>query len=153
MFKKFALIFLGLLTAVSLSGCATARKEKDLEMQGMRNQISVLEAQVQSRDEEINGLKEELSRLPRAGETAEARVKKPAKKKIIAEAKSRPNAKLIQRALKNAGYDPGNLDGRMGKQTRQAIEAFQKANNLSPSGRADKKTWKLLKEYLYKKVK
>lgn len=36
----------------------------------------------------------------------------------------------IQRALDKAGYDPGPIDGIIGKQTIQAVNAFQRANSL-----------------------
>ncbi|MFZ2937989.1 MAG: peptidoglycan-binding domain-containing protein, partial [Candidatus Omnitrophota bacterium] len=38
-------------------------------------------------------------------------------------------------------------------QTKDAIKAFQQANNLTVDGKVGKKTWDLLKEYLYKKAK
>ena len=65
----------------------------------------------------------------------------------------RPATKDIQRALDNAGFNPGSVDGRMGKQTRNAIKAFQRANNLVADGKVGKQTWDLLSEYLKKKVK
>lgn len=145
--KKLSFMIYVLSFMILISGCATVRKEKDLEIQGLRNQISVLEAQVQSKDEEIDSLREELRKVA-AEKAAQA-----SKKKIIAEVKSRPNAKQIQIALSNAGFKPGPIDGKMGRQTRQAIKAFQRANNLTVDGRVGKKTWSLLKEYLYKKIK
>ena len=36
----------------------------------------------------------------------------------------------IQRALDKAGYDPGPIDGVIGKQTIQAVNAFQRAKKL-----------------------
>jgi Putative peptidoglycan binding domain len=36
----------------------------------------------------------------------------------------------IQQALKDKGFDPGPIDGVAGAKTREAIRAFQKANNL-----------------------
>jgi len=133
---------------LTLGGCATARKQKDLEIQGLRNQISVLEAQLQSKDEEIDSLHQSLRSATEI--QTEAAV---TKKKTIPEVKSRPKVKDIQLALRNAGYDPGPVDGRMGRKTREAIRAFQRANNLSADGRVGKDTWAMLKEYLYKKVK
>ena len=124
----------------SLNGCATGRKQKDLELQGLRNQISVLEAQVQSKDDEILSLKQQL-------EANEGRLKS------VGEVKTRPNVKQIQTALKNAGFDPGNIDGRMGSKTREAIIAFQKAKDLTADGKVGKKTWELLSQYLYEKIK
>jgi len=153
MVRKWVIVCVLLIFAVSLSGCATARKRKDLEIQGLRNQISVLETQIQSKDEEISSLKDALAKA--AQEKARARVgtKRIGKKRVVGEIKSRPKAKQIQIALKNAGYEPGPIDGRMGKQTRDAIKAFQTAHNLPADGKVGKQTWSLLSDYLYKKVK
>jgi peptidoglycan hydrolase-like protein with peptidoglycan-binding domain len=41
----------------------------------------------------------------------------------------------------------------MGKQTREAIRSFQRANNLVVDGKVGKKTWEILRGYLDKKVK
>jgi peptidoglycan hydrolase-like protein with peptidoglycan-binding domain len=41
----------------------------------------------------------------------------------------------------------------MGKGTRDAIKAFQKAHNLAADGKVGSQTWNLLKEYLYQKAK
>jgi len=152
MLRKALVFSFSIFFLVSLTGCATTRRKKDLDMQGLRNQISVLEAQIQSKDEEINSLKESLTKAQEAPQQ-EASVKRVGKKKIIGEVKSRPNVKQIQIALENAGYNPGRIDGKMGKQTRDAIKAFQKANGLPADGKTGKQTWNLLKSYLYKKIK
>jgi peptidoglycan hydrolase-like protein with peptidoglycan-binding domain len=52
--------------------------------------------------------------------------------------------------LKNAGYDPGAIDGKLGKKTREAVKAFQTANNLKVDGKVGSQTWGMLKEYLSK---
>ena len=136
----FAILF-------SLSGCATARKQKDLEVQALRNQVSVLEAQLQNKEEEIGSLKEALQ----AKEVAQAQSVR--RKRVVAEVKCRRTVKQIQVALKNAGYNPGSIDGKMGKQTKNAIRTFQRANGLAVDGRVGKQTWSLLSKYLYQKVK
>ena len=143
----FLILFIFL---ISVTGCATSRKRKDLEIQGLKNQISVLEAQIQAKDEEIGGLRDSLAK---AREQRTELTNVAGRKKVIGEIKSRPSVKQIQIALQNAGYNPGSIDGQKGKQTRDAIKAFQKANNLKSDGRVGKRTWVLLKEYLYKKVK
>jgi len=148
--KRRVAIFVLLMFLVSLSGCATTRKRTDLEIQGLKNQISVLEAQIQSKDEEISSLRDALSKTV---ETKENLVKEVGRKKITGETKSRPNVKQIQTALTNAGYNPGRIDGHMGKQTKEAIRAFQKANGLKEDGKAGKETWNLLREHLDKKIK
>jgi len=125
---------------ISLTGCASLRK-KDLTSQELRNQTQALEAELQKKNEEIALLKERLKE------------KEEISKSSFPEAKRRPSVKQIQLALRNAGYNPGPIDGRMGKQTRQAIKAFQKANGLTPDGKVGRKTWELLRQYLYKKDK
>jgi len=53
----------------------------------------------------------------------------------------------IQKALKNAGYYKGTLDGKIGPQTRQAVEAFQRDQGLQPDGVVGRETWSKLKAY------
>lgn len=127
------LVFFGFL----FSGCAAGRKESELETQGLKNRVLALQAELQNKDEEINALKKES--LSGREESSEV--------------KGRPKIKQIQLALKNAGYNPVTMDGKMGKETREAIKSFQKANGLKPDGKAGKRTWILLKKYLAEKVK
>ena len=148
MFKREVIFFSVLAVSVSLAGCATTRRPKDFELQGLRNQVSVLESQLQSKDEEINSLKDQLN-----SPSQEKELRSSKRIKVIPEAKYRPNIRQIQKALKNAGYNPGTMDGRMGRETKDAIRAFQRANGLRADGKAGKNTWKLLKKYLYQKTK
>jgi len=152
--KAFVLSVL-VIFAISLTGCAAGRKQNDLEMQNLKNQVSALESQLASKDEEINSLRNELSRGQESNvsEMPTVSSKKRGKQRVVGEVKSRPSIRHIQVALKNAGFEPGPVDGKMGRATRGAIKAFQNAHNLSPDGKVGKDTWDLLKEYLYKKVK
>lgn len=61
---------------------------------------------------------------------------------------SDPFTRDVQKALKEAGYDPGPLDGRMGALTKAALERFQRANKLRVTGSTTRATWRLLKRYL-----
>ncbi len=54
----------------------------------------------------------------------------------------------IQQALKNAGYYQGNLDGKIGNQTREAVRAFQRDNGLESDGVVGRRTWGKLKGHL-----
>ena len=54
----------------------------------------------------------------------------------------------VQQALKNAGFDPGSVDGRMGARTRTAIRDFQIANGLEPDGKVGPRTWAKLEAHL-----
>ncbi len=123
----------------SLAGCSTARN-KDLEIQGLRNQVSALKAQAPEESEQVTALEEITIAQPEEAEKKE-------------EARECPTSKQIQAALKNAGYYSGPIDGKIGRKSRQAIRDFQKANNLSVDGKVGKKTWGALKEFLQKKVK
>lgn len=151
MFRRALLLVVSVIFIASLSGCATARKQKDMEIQNLKNQVSLLESQIQSKDEEINSLRDSMNQISEEKET-QAKKQTSAKKGIL-EVKSRPKVKQIQTALRNAGYDPGAVDGKMGRQTKDAVMAFQRANNLPADGIVGKKTWLLLREYLTKKVK
>ncbi len=59
-----------------------------------------------------------------------------------------PTAKDIQNALKNAGFDPGAIDGKIGPRTKQAVMEFQKVNGLKVDGKVGSKTWGELSKYL-----
>ena len=60
--------------------------------------------------------------------------------------KNKLNVKLVQTALKEAGFDPGVADGKMGTKTKNAIMAFQKANGLTADGKIGYKTLAKLSE-------
>ncbi len=53
-----------------------------------------------------------------------------------------------QSALKNAGFDPGPIDGKLGPKTKRAIKEFQKSKGLPRSREIDPKTWRELKKHL-----
>lgn len=138
MVKKVLTLGLAGVFALSLSGCASMRKNNDLEIQGLRNQVSALEAQLKEKDSEISNLKEAPVKSDETFTTSSEQVADP---------------KDIQTALKNAGFYKGTVDGKLGKGTRRAIRKFQKANNLPVDGKVGLKTWEVLKEYLNKKIK
>jgi peptidoglycan hydrolase-like protein with peptidoglycan-binding domain len=59
----------------------------------------------------------------------------------------KPTGIEIQTALKNAGFYAGNIDGKIGPKSKQAIEAFQKANGLKVDGKVGPKTWEVMNKY------
>ncbi|MBI4394902.1 MAG: peptidoglycan-binding protein [Candidatus Omnitrophica bacterium] len=54
----------------------------------------------------------------------------------------------IQKALTEAGFYKGPIDGIIGKKTRAAIRAFQEKNGLKVDGVCGPKTWERLRAYL-----
>jgi hypothetical protein len=64
---------------------------------------------------------------------------------ILCETNTSPDiVRKLQTALRNAGHNPGNIDGILGKSTMAAVTAYQKANGLA-SGQLTIKTLQMLK--------
>ena len=47
---------------------------------------------------------------------------------------------MVQQSLKDSGYDPGPIDGVEGPHTTAALKAYQKAQGLPETGKADTDT-------------
>ena len=62
--------------------------------------------------------------------------------------RSAKRVKQVQRALKQAGFDPGSIDGLIGHRTHTALIEFQKTHHLEPDGVLGVKTWEALRAYL-----
>ncbi|MBN1405652.1 MAG: peptidoglycan-binding protein [Candidatus Omnitrophica bacterium] len=60
----------------------------------------------------------------------------------------KPTVEEMQKALQNAGFYRGKIDGKSGPMTKKAIEEFQAQNGLKADGKAGPKTWGKLKPYL-----
>jgi peptidoglycan hydrolase-like protein with peptidoglycan-binding domain len=48
--------------------------------------------------------------------------------------------KAVQQALKDKGHDPGDVDGKMGPKTQQALRDYQQKEGLKATGRLDSET-------------
>jgi peptidoglycan hydrolase-like protein with peptidoglycan-binding domain len=57
------------------------------------------------------------------------------------------SATELQRALLRAGFDPGPVDGKLGKKTKAAVKAFQRKQGLTADGVVGEKTWSALSAY------
>lgn len=125
-------VLITIFLAIFFAGCATPRVQR--ESQQLQNRIALLEQELQQKDEQIRLLEEELGQK-------RSFVKE--KKQILA-----ATPKRIQRALRNARFYKGPIDGNVGSQTKEAIKAFQKANDLKPDGIVGKRTWEKLSRYL-----
>jgi peptidoglycan hydrolase-like protein with peptidoglycan-binding domain len=138
--KRLGMFVVVMMVAVCVSGCATGKQKKELQV--LQGQVSTLQEQVQQKDAEIDSLRQALSRTTeqKYNEMKQA----PAEPTIDV-----PSVSQIQTALKNAGYSV-SVDGKMGKQTRKAVKDFQKANGLDADGKVGKKTWALMEPYFNK---
>lgn len=58
------------------------------------------------------------------------------------------NMRLIQAILKEAGFDPGKIDGKAGPRTQAAILNFQKARGLKVDGKIGYQTLSQLARFL-----
>jgi peptidoglycan hydrolase-like protein with peptidoglycan-binding domain len=50
------------------------------------------------------------------------------------------DVRQAQMALRNRGFDPGEMNGMISSQTQEAIRHFQMANNLPVTGKLDQQT-------------
>ena len=130
---------------LALTGCASTKKEVSAsEEQQLQARVSDLEAQLKQKDAEIQNLQTKLVKTQKQiVYTASKTEKEPAVVNL-----SQATPKQIQTALKNAGFYKGNIDGKIGQATKDAIKEFQKANGLNDDGVLGSKTWAKLKEFL-----
>jgi len=76
-------------------------------------------------------IEEEFQTVSRREKTAEGKMEWQA---ILCETNATPELIIsLQKALKEAGFNPGSIDGTLGTQTMAAVEAFQKEKGL-PQG-------------------
>jgi len=59
---------------------------------------------------------------------------------LASAAQSNSDVKKVQQTLRDKGYDPGQIDGVLGPQTRRAIGQYQKSEDLPVTQRLDAKT-------------
>jgi peptidoglycan hydrolase-like protein with peptidoglycan-binding domain len=52
--------------------------------------------------------------------------------------------RMAQKHLKEAGFDPGPIDGQFGQKTAQAVREYQRSNGLPATGQLDEPTKELL---------
>jgi peptidoglycan hydrolase-like protein with peptidoglycan-binding domain len=80
--------------------------------------------------------------------TEEMKDKKPQETGVRLATDEATKNRQIQTALKNAGYDPGTIDGKLGAKSKKAIKDFQAANGLKADGKIGAKTWAKLSTYI-----
>ncbi|MFH1458060.1 MAG: peptidoglycan-binding domain-containing protein [Candidatus Omnitrophota bacterium] len=124
-----------------LSGCASTHKKSSDQVQQLQGRISLLESELQKKDQEISSLEGGLRKTQGFSSGSY-------KSKTGSSSEAPLSVRQIQAALKNAGYYKGAVDGQMGPKTREAIRAFQKARGLKADGIIGRKTSQELRNYL-----
>ena len=128
--KKY-ILFSGILFLAFCFGCQKNKEVKELLPKEEIN-ITAQPIPTQSSSLEKTGIEENITQSqPQSQET-----------------EPQPSAENIQRALKNANLYNGEIDGKIGPKTIEAIKKFQQENNLKVDGKVGPKTWAVLKKYL-----
>ncbi|MFH1093005.1 MAG: peptidoglycan-binding domain-containing protein [Candidatus Omnitrophota bacterium] len=144
-----------------LSGCATAQRSADPDMQSMQSRIDLLEDELKAKEQEIGSMQNELKQVKQKYVSKQDNSGVSAKRgsnqtSSISRANNDDSGEIIrvdgvtadqvQLALKNAGLYNGKLDGKIGPKTKEAIKAFQRDNDLKADGIVGKGTWAKLKK-------
>lgn len=149
-------IVLAAIFGLVMAGCATAPKGAGVDQLQMR--VTELEKKVEEKDQEIVDLKYEVKDLSSQVQTqksggeqdipvaSEAATSDTGKSSVVVKVSA--TGIQIQKALKNAGFYKGAVDGKLGPQTKKALEAFQRENSLTADGVVGRKTWQDLQKYL-----
>ena len=158
--KKFFVV--GILS-ILFAGCATTQQPTAVNQ--LQIKVAQLERKIEDRDQEISDLKYEVENLSNQTQNTSSVSTTESMPSSTSETVDRvSDASMdtkhegmirvsatpvqVQKALKNAGYYNGTIDGKIGPNTQRAIEKFQKDHSLTADGVIGKKTWQELKSYL-----
>jgi peptidoglycan hydrolase-like protein with peptidoglycan-binding domain len=151
-----------------LTGCIS-KSQYETEVRGLRGHIVNLTNQVTRLDSDLQSAQQFLAQEREANDALKTQVDTlKAKSAVLVKENqalaSAPNRSLegiyrtpsgfelpaldIQKALVNAGYLTGSVDGKIGPATRQAIREFQTDQGLEVDGVCGEGTWKLLRPFL-----
>jgi len=142
-----------------LAGCSTVSSKR---LSTLEIKVSTLEAKVDSIEqrqsavenqsgesrESVGYVKGKIDNMPKGPSTVVVKGLEGNKGYVSGVYKKDLTKKEIQIALKNAGFYSGMIDGVIGKNTKNAIKEFQKANGLKADGKVGKKTRNILAQYL-----
>lgn len=144
--KRIGLLFLAAAISIYLCGCG--KKQQALEEMQEPMSIEALSTTGTQTQLASTEAKTEEPRIRVTSVTTTNSGGEPRLETMPPSGPYKPSTKQIQRALKNAGYYTGNVDGKIGPKTKKAIREFQKANALAADGKVGPKTWAALSKYL-----
>ncbi len=140
-------LLLVLIALFLTAGCLTTGQYSDYEIRALEDRILLLQKELQNKDSRIAELELALEKEKEKNKSSDYTIDQDDKYRIIKKDYYSSVIK-VQTALKNAGFDPGLIDGKVGKRTQSALRRFQQANGLPAHGCLDKQTWSLLRNYL-----
>ena len=145
----FALGTILLGTLVLTTGCTT-KKRHQRDIADLQSQIGSLQSDVSRLDQAVNAsggaLKTAQEQGTPAGGSAFGELSGNGPVYRTPSGFELPAAS-IQRALKNAGYYQGNIDGKVGSGTKKALKDFQRDQGLTSDGVCGRQTWARLKSF------
>ena len=134
---------------IFLLGCATTQTKQPQDLKKLQDRVASLEQELQRKDEKIKTLEDGLNPKKPTVVVFNSDSTESFSPTIKKEESFRPPTDLqIQKALKNAGFYKGAVDGKIGPKTSQAIKEFQRQKGLNPDGKVGAKTWAALKSFL-----
>lgn len=130
--KNYIFTVLGCAGIICLAGCVTTKSGSSAS----------LESRVQALESKVGMLETDTSSSGSASILSGSEM---TEKGVSADTMTK---KQIQKALKNAGYYDGVIDGKIGPKTRAAIMEFQNNMELKADGIAGRNTKEKLLKYL-----
>jgi murein L,D-transpeptidase YcbB/YkuD len=140
---SFLFILFGVLTVTT--GCAKKRVSKSSALQAQVNQMT---DEIVRLDQQVQELRASIEASGGSSSYATAGAATGASGIYRTPSGFELPSKDIQKALKNAGYYQGTVDGKIGPGTKEAVKAFQRDNGLEGDGVVGKRTWDKLRDYL-----
>ncbi len=148
--KGLILIAVICMASMLASGCSTPRKKINEEISGIRTRVDTLESRVEGVEAKQAEVEKAVLETPKP-EVTVSEPSWPADTNFTSRTgatTSKVDIRDVQKALKNAGYYSGKVDGIKGRNTKRAIKAFQRDHGLVSDGVAGQKTWDVLGKYL-----
>ncbi len=144
--KHFGIsLFLLSLSLVFVAGCATTKARQADPSTDLSAQVTQLQGELSAKDQQIQELQYQLQSVQSSLQTTSSSSGSGKATKSSYIRVHGVSVEDVQRALVNAGLDPGPVDGKIGKKTKSAIKDFQRRNNLSADGVVGERTWSFLK--------
>ena len=146
--RKVALTLVVGVLALGVAGCVgNSKYNKDVNL--LRSQLQLVQSDVENLRSGQGRVEEELANASKKQAVSAPAVSGSASGEIY----RTPSgftlpSRDIQKALKNAGYYNGVVDGKVGSETRAAIKQFQEDQGLGADGVCGRQTWAKLSGFL-----